>query len=147
MASDQTFEIVSKYFVPDEFNHPDKIDDLTLLTLYRMRRLEGEHKKIIITINEDYAEAGHSPKSFHSRDGVCRAFDLVVRDAQTREPLPIFEQFLIALRYKWGGIGFYPYWNTAGLHCDTRSATRRALWWRDKDGEYNYNPFDYLGAI
>ena len=144
MASDNIFDIVGKYFRRSEFNHPDKIDNLSLLTLYRMRRMEGDRRKIIITVNEDYAETGHSAKSYHKNSGVCRAFDIVIRDSETREALPVIDQFLIAVRYDWNGVGFYPHWETPGLHVDTRPYTRRSLWWRNNAGVYKYNPYMYL---
>ena len=154
MPDESVWEIVSPCFTPSEFKHPDKIDTMTLLTLYRMRKLEGGRRNIIITINEDYAETGHEDKSLHGLDGICRALDFVIRYAATRRPLPIMDQFFIALRYGWKGLGFYPYWNTPGLHGDTRDVTRRALWWREIEpckeypkGKYNYDPFEYLGKI
>ena len=143
MPDESVWKIISPYFTPDEFNYPDKIDTLALLTLYRMRKLEGEKRDIIITINEDYAETGHATKSFHGRDGICRAFDFVIRSSKTYEPLPIMDQFFIAARYAWKGLGFYPYWNIPGLHGDTRDVTRRVFWWRDQKGVYNYNPFEF----
>lgn len=146
MAHSYEWDIVSDYFSPREFNHPERIDGSTLLTLYEMRKEEGNRKNIIITINEDYAETGHSNRSFHGRDGICRAFDIVIRDKENGQALPIMDQFLIALRYEWRGIGYYPYWNTPGLHVDTgyRGSYRKAIWWRDKEGNYNYDPCLYF---
>lgn len=144
MASENVFEIVKKYFGKHDFNHPDKVNNLSLLTLYRMRRMEGDRRNIIITVNEDYAETGHSDKSYHKNSGICRAFDIVIRDEKTREALPILDQFVIALRYDWTGVGFYPHWETPGLHVDTRPYTRRSLWWKNRHDVYKYNPHRYL---
>lgn len=128
-----------RHFSPDEFEYPDKVDHHTLYLLDCMRDIEGPRHHIIITIDCAYvprAQGGHAPHSMHY---MGKAIDCVLRDARSREPLPIVEQFLIALRYTWTGIGFYPFWHAPGLHLDTRPVTRfmpRALWWRDKEGEY-----------
>jgi len=121
-----------KHFKPDEFDYPDFIDFNSLSMLDSMREKE---KKIII-INSDFAFTGHSDNSMHYKG---KAFDIVIKDKNTKEPLPIIEQFLIAIRYFWTGIGFYPFWKVPGLHVDTRPLTlldRRATWWKDKEGEY-----------
>ena len=128
-----------QHFSPDEFDYPEKMDRLTLQMVDAMRDIEGHRRHIIITINCDYvprARGGHAPNSMHYWG---KAIDCVIRDARTREPLPIMEQFLIALRYHWTGIGFYPFWDDPGLHLDTRTGTRflpRALWWQDEHGKY-----------
>jgi hypothetical protein len=83
------------------------------------------------------------PDSMHY---MGKAVDCVIRDAATRQPFPIVEQFLMALGWCWSGIGFYPHWHSPGLHLDTRPVTRmmpRALWWRDAEGFYHHVK-DYL---
>ncbi len=125
-----------RHFSPDEFDYPDKIDRDALLLLDAMRDKEGERRPVWIRVNADFALTGHSKKSRH-RCG--DAFDIVIFDARTSRPLDVVEQFFMALRYTWGGIGFYPYWDEPGLHVDRRPWTvlgRRALWWRDKTSPY-----------
>lgn len=133
-----------KHFKPEEFRYPDKINPDALRLLDAMRdSIDGLG---IITINADYDEHGHAPNSWHYRG---RAFDLVIRDAETHEPLQVIKQLLIALRFKWNGVGVYPYWRAPGLHLDIRplaSTDRRAMWWRDKEG--NYRPIEeYYSAV
>lgn len=117
-----------RHFKPSEFDYPDLIKDSTILMLDSMR----EHEKgIIITINSDYRPGD---PGYH---GKGMAVDCVIRNTQTKDPLPIIKQFIMASRYFWSAIGFYPYWNEPGLHLDTRPMTRfarRATWWRDRDG-------------
>ena len=119
-----------KHFKPNEFDYPHLMDVDTLLQLESMRTKE---EGIIITINSDYRE---NNKGYH---GWGKALDIVIRDALAKEPLPVVEQFLIAIRYVgWTGIGLYLDWNTPGIHVDTRPKTRfdrRAFWYR-KDGVY-----------
>ena len=149
MNNEDTWRMIGGYFSPDEFQHPEKIDSETLLVLYEMRKEEGDRNNIIITINEDYAETGHSSKSFHSKDGICRALDIVIRDSITGKPLPILDQLFIALRYNWNAVGFYPYWYSPGLHVDTgyRGYYRKAIWFRDEKGKYVYDPFKYIKEV
>ena len=118
-----------KHFRPSEFNHPEK-----------MRDEEGKRRGIIITVNTDYAYSGHAPNSWHYKG---KAFDIVIRDARTERPLPVMKQFIIAMHYSWGGVGFYPYWNDPGIHVDTRPIgvfEKRATWWRNEKGEYKPYP-------
>jgi len=125
-----------RHFTPDEFDRPDMLDRDALLLLDAMRHEEAKHRPIRITVNADYALTGHSKNSRHKCGD---AFDIVIRDARTLEPLDVITQFIIALRYTWGGVGFYPYWNEPGLHVDRRPWSvfgRRALWWRDEKGKY-----------
>jgi len=118
------------------------MDLLAVQMMDGMRHEEDLHRRrvgknrIIITLGETWAERPKNPASQHPKG---RAQDAVIRDVVTREPLDVLEQFLIACRYFWSGIGFYPYWNSPGIHVDTRPLTlcqRRATWWRDEDGTY-----------
>lgn len=131
------------HFTPDEFGpEPDKLDNRLIYTLDSMRhnedirRREAGKNGIIVTINESYAPRPKNPLSQHP---LGYAADGVIRDAVTKEPLDVFEQFLIASEYLFTGIGLYPFWNTAGIHFDTRKQDvyqPRATWWRDEDGIY-----------
>ena len=119
-----------KHFKPREFDYPHLVDVDTLLQLEAMRTKE---EGIIITINSDYRK---DDKGMH---GWGKALDMVIRNARDEEPLPVVEQFLIAVRYVgWTGIGIYLDWKVPGIHADTRPKTRfdrRAFWYR-KDGIY-----------
>lgn len=122
-----------RYFVASEFDYPDLMDDTTLIQLDKMRETLPD---MIMTINSDYRPGS---KGWHGRG---KAVDCVIRYRATRQPVPIVRQFLIAVRFLWGGIGFYPFWPGPGLHLDTRPMTRysrRPLWWRDAIGKYHYN--------
>jgi len=132
-----------RHFEPGEFGeYVEKMDVSTIIHLDDMRHIEDEYRRdndrsgIIITINEGWAERPGNPNSMHP---LGRAIDCVIRNAETREPLPIVEQFLIAMRYPWGGVGFYPFWEDPGLHLDTRAlkgGSRKATWWRNLRGVY-----------
>lgn len=132
-----------EHFEPSEFGkNADMLDARTIYILDAMRheediarRKRGEHG-IIVTINEAFALRPKNPKSYHPKG---KAIDFVIRDAISKEPLDVFEQFLITSRYFFCGIGFYPFWEDPGIHGDTRPLSlidRRATWWRDEDGSY-----------
>lgn len=132
-----------RHFTKKEFGpHVDRLDPDLIFMLDRMRHDEDVARRragqngIIITINEAWAARPNNPFSQHPRG---RAVDYVIRDAHTRRPLNIIEQYLIASKYPWGGLGFYPYWKAPGLHSDTRPRAMyegRAEWWRDEQNQY-----------
>lgn len=138
METEALWRAIAPYFSKSEFKHPEKLNTSSLLKLTGMRASE---KGIIITVNEDYAESGHSSNSLHGRG---KAFDIVIKDADTREALPILDQFIIALRYNFSEVGFYPYWITPGLHVGYETdVSRRKLWYRNREGVY-LHPLMYL---
>lgn len=137
MASPDTWRKADGYFHPSEFDYPHKLDEDTLLLLLTMRKNEN----ITITINCDYRDGD---SGYHGKDDICRALDIVMK--RGGKPLPVLEQFTIACRYDWGGIGFYLDWNTKGIHVDTRPKEngRRSLWYRD--GGYG-SVEEFLGGL
>lgn len=131
-----------RHFKRSEYAHPDRMDLMAVYMMDGMRHEEDLRRRragkngIIITLGETYALRPKNPDSQHPKG---KAQDAVIRDAVTREPLDTFDQFLIASRYFWTGIGMYPFWNSPGIHVDTRPLTlyqRRSTWWRDEDGQY-----------
>ena len=86
-------------------------------------------------INSDYRKGD---TGFH---GKGEAIDTVFYIAEPGD-VNLIEQLIFALRFNFGGVGFYPYWNTPGLHIDTRAwEVCRALWWYDGK---NYHRGDVL---
>lgn len=83
-------------------------------------------------INSDY-RAGDT-----GQHGLGKAIDSVFYKKKPGD-VPLMEQVLLALRFGWTGVGFYPYWIAPGIHTDTRELTipYRAIWWRDKDNTYH----------
>ena len=53
--------------------------------------------------------------------------------------LSVVDQFLLATKLPFGGIGVYPHWNSPGLHCDIRPLANgiRYFWMRDASGAYH----------
>lgn len=119
-----------RHFTIDEFDHPERIKPEVLLMVDELRHREPG---IIVTIRTDYRPG--DPLTH----GAGQALDFVIRDRNTREPLPIRKQFLIMIRYAWTGIGIYPYWNSPGVHGDLKPMSlysRRRYWMRNKKGVY-----------
>ena len=126
-----------RHFIPGEIPYWEKADVNALYLLDRMRHIEGLRfaNNLIFIVNCIYdPEAGHTPTSYHYREPAC-AIDFSMRYRDTKRPLPILHQYLIALNWPWTGIGFYPYWECPGLHCEYVSVLpwykRRKRWWRD----------------
>ena len=53
--------------------------------------------------------------------------------------MSVIDQFIIASKLPFNGIGLYPYWNQRGLHVDIRPADVKYFWYRDK--HMNYHEF------
>ncbi|MDI3547905.1 MAG: Peptidase [Halanaerobiales bacterium] len=121
-----------KYFTKNEKNdlgkvcwgEPDKINPLLIYLLDQMRGFVGSPFRI------NYGTQGvHSPNSQHYLGNAVDGYF---------PGLSIKEQFLIAIRFPFTGIGVYPYWNNPGLHLDVRQIHQeyKAMWWRDSRGDY-----------
>ena len=59
--------------------------------------------------------------------------------------MSVLDQFILASKLPFMGIGLYPYWNSRGLHVDIRSGNIRYDWYRDKQGVYY--PFNSIKSI
>ena len=120
-----------------QYSREFKLEAVRLLDEMRHREDELADFPLRIYVNADYAPGkGHSAGSRHYFGD---AFDISIINGKTGRPLPLMEQFIMALRYCWTGVGFYPYWTRPGVHVDRRPLTifgRRAMWWRDKNGKY-----------
>lgn len=139
---------------------PGEIDygwlaDVRLLELMALIREETEQPIIYLSSGEFWTGKAHSKFSLHKvgidhanslrntalvpKVGVTyKAFDVAC------PTLPLAEFYLIAEKFiQGGGLGIYPYWRRPGLHIDVREEGHPgygARWWRDKGGEYLYDP-------
>lgn len=87
----------------------------------------------IAVIHEGFSKTGHTGKTH----GLGVAID--VHFEKDGKVVPLFDQFISAIRFDWNGLGLYPFWNSPGLHLDMRKEGQfdeAALWWRDENGEY-----------
>lgn len=120
-----------KNFSPTEkgfggIDYANRIDSLLMEKMDHLR--DYVDRKIII--HAGYAIKGHSPNSMHY---IGRALDFHIED------LSVSEMFIAALRFRFTGIGVYPYWNNPGLHCDNRLKNAQqasSFWWRNKEKLY-----------
>lgn len=120
-----------RWFSPEE-NWGDifKIHPQLVELLDRMREYAGRP----IIIHEAYATSGHSPNSYHY---LGMAADCHIKG------LNVIDQYLIAERFPWGGIGVYgrDVWNRPGLHVDVRPG--HARWGCMKvEGKRKYVPLN-----
>ena len=50
------------------------------------------------------------------------------------DTIPLLDQFVLSLRFRWSGTGLYPHWAHRGLHTDMRFVPplgAKSFWWRD----------------
>jgi len=84
-----------------------------------------------VILHNVYDSDGHSDGSYHY-DGMAADWDI--------PGLPVIDQFIIACRFGFGGIGIYPHWNSPGIHTDIRPLanefTPESRWLHDRDGKY-----------
>jgi len=118
------------YIRLDQFNDISHMRLETLNLFNKMVEFASQKYGWSHHINSDYRDSGTG------QHPLGRAIDFYF---YRKEPgdVDVITQFFWAMRFDWGGIGFYPYWNTPGCHVDTRfDELYRALWWRDNTENY-----------
>lgn len=101
-----------KYFSPGEFSGYKNMDNDFLVRLDKFREFVGRP----IIIHSDYREGDGS-----SQHHLGLAVDIHIKG------LDVLDQYLLAEKFDFSGIGVYPCWNRPGLHIDMRKG-RRARW-------------------
>lgn len=97
-----------KYFSPEEnWGSPCKMSFELLKKLDALR--EFVSRRIIIHCG--YSRGGHTKDSQHY---LGKAVDFHIENTS------LINQYLVAERFMFTGIGVYPDWNNPGLHCDVR---------------------------
>lgn len=134
MASPEVWEMLSKYFSPDEFGDgaEEGMDDAFLLSLYQFRT--AMDNPMYPNPNGGFATTGHSPKSYHYQG---RAVDFRFKH---RRNISLRKYVVVAVRCGLYGIGMYPHWNPkpGGYHLDNRSGGMFNVWSRNSSGMYTY---------
>lgn len=115
-----------RYFIPPEFGaSADKMSPDLIYALDQLR----DFCKQPIRINSAYR--ANDPGSTHNAG---LAADIVISG------LSLIDQYLVAEKLGlFTGIGLYPFWNTPGLHLDTRKLKKGEpgkRWIRDAKGNY-----------
>ena len=129
--ADKIFDRLER-FKRHEFHYPDKLSELLLHLLDVMVVEETKFiPDLVFVVHSDYRQ--DDPKEHGKGRAIDGHFEV------KGNPLPLLDQFVMATRYVWSGIGLYPYWNRPGIHVDVKPLSldsRRRLWWQDKDGVY-----------
>ena len=108
---------INRYFSDRELTCND-MNPILLEKLYCLRQYVD--RKIFIHSGYRAGDTGlHGQK---------KAFDIHI------EGLSVVDQYLVAERFNFNGIGVYPYWNRPGLHVDVRF--RHARWGKSEKGLY-----------
>ena len=106
MTKDEWKQI--KHFRPNEnWGDPERMSFELLKRLDALREF-CSHR---IIIHRGYAVNGHTKNSQHY---LGRAADLRIVGVS------LINQYLLAERFNFGGLGVYPEWSNPGLHCDVR---------------------------
>lgn len=114
-----------KHFEREEFvKNPDRVDEELVLLLDEMREFAGKPFKVHVA----WDDSGHVNDSAHySGHAVDGHF----------EGLALLDQWLLAERFPWTGIGIYPFWSNPGLHLELIAGRHAGTrWWRDSEGDY-----------
>ncbi len=122
MINKDVWEHIQPYFNRGEkWGDPDRMDPLTLYTLYEAR------KKIGLPFHIHCGTQGrHVKGSFHYKG---LAVDLHIGNGN----IHVFDQFLMIERLNlFSGIGIYPDWNNPGLHLDVGGGPKRPGRWMRK---------------
>ena len=103
-------------FKPSEFANPECMSEPLILKVDALREYVG--RKV-------YVHCGYEKRKKFSYHNFGQAVDIHI------EGLSLIEQFIVAQRFDFGGIGIYPWWNDPGLHLDVRPwgwNSARATW-------------------
>ena len=84
-----------------------KMDERIFIYLDAMREYAG----VPFIVHCGYELAGHTINSQHYLGNAIDGHF---------ENMPLIDQYVIAERFPWSGIGVYPDWRSVGLHLDTR---------------------------
>ncbi|KKM98698.1 hypothetical protein LCGC14_1155440 [marine sediment metagenome] len=140
------------FFKPREFgipDHPnglrtqevlDNMDGWLVLNLDALRRFVNKP----IIIHAGYATRGHAKNSQHYL-GAAADFHI--------EGMGLFAQYEAAQRFKFTGIGVYPFWSNPGLHVDVRplkvhaQVEPGARWVKNEAGVYEPLTDSWLGVL
>jgi uncharacterized protein YcbK (DUF882 family) len=124
-----------RYFKPSEFSHPDRLDPLLIYSIDALRAAAGRP----ITVNSDFRD------NDSGQHGAGRAVDIVIHG------LSVVDQFLVAEKTRlFAGIGIYPFWNSPGIHVDTRPLKPNepgARWGRNAAGVYVSLDWRFIRSI
>jgi len=116
-----------------QINEVDKMQTETLQILDAMIERANYVMQWKFHINSSYREG--DPKSHGKGQAIDGYF---YKDVPS--DVPLADQLIFALQFNWKGIGYYPHWNTPGIHIDNRDGIawtkRRAIWRREKNGQY-----------
>jgi len=106
MTKDEWKQI--EHFSPNEnWGDPERMSLELLRRLDALREFSGHP----VIIHCGYATSGHSGNSQHY---LGKAADLHIVGVS------LVNQYLLAERFNFGGLGLYPEWKNPGLHCDVR---------------------------
>lgn len=131
--TEQDWNLIKNFTKDEPWGDWTKMDRRIFFYLDAMREKAGHP----IIIHCGYEASGHATKSQHY---LGKAVDLHIKN------MPLLEQWILAERFPWTGIGLYTDWSNPGLHLDVRDLTdyeQGARWSRRYlDGSAKYVALD-----
>ena len=117
MATSPVFVDIGKWFSPGEkWGDAKRMSPFLIFRLNKLR--EYIKKPIVIHRGFDLDSLSH---------GTGEAADFHIVD------MHVIDQYLVAERFGFGGLGVYPDWNNPGLHADVRAEPARWGCWNKGD--------------
>lgn len=127
---------IMHFNINEQWGEVSKIDVKLVKLLDQFRDLLGESVYVLCG-----TQGTHVANSFHT-------YGMAVDVCFPQRKTPLFEIFLMATRYRFGGIGLYPNWcyhenMIGGLHLDIRPTEMSSRWLGVKHGDKtNYLPIN-----
>lgn len=121
----EQWKLIRYFGLHENWGDPKKMSFDLLKKLDALREFCGN----MIIIHCGYDTTGHSENSQHY---LGRAADFHIAGVS------LVNQYLLAERFNFGGVGIYPNWNNPGLHCDVRDKLTEEPYnrWAKVEGKY-----------
>lgn len=116
-----------RYFKRSEFEFPEEMHPLFLKQLDEFR--SQTQTRFILTA--DFAKKGHAAHSMHYEGRAVDGHFVNLRGQR----LPLVDQFLLAIKSTFNGIGLYSF-GAPFIHLDNRESPERKIWVAEHEGVY-----------
>ena len=141
MKGSEAIKLCDHWSLKENWGCPDLVDPHLIYLSHDYRIYLGSPLYISPVNGAVYSKSGHASKSWHKiidgRNTLSMAMDVF-------PACDLAYAWITAMRFDFGGIGVYPYYKYPAkkingmLHLDVRPVKEKVLWWRDREGKYNY---------
>jgi len=125
-----TYQEVVAFYKKKGFSEDGAYLEIRKISFNAMKKVQAFRTRINRSVHfNSITEGKHSKNSQHP---LGKAFDLRIGG---RGNIKWNDMVEAAIEVGFKGIGFYPWWNTPGLHLDDRDGSFQ-MWIRDESGKY-----------